>query len=191
MARPAVMLHQVAKLVPFEHSVPSGLQVSAELIWTRPGELSLSFSVLSAMGLADLALPAAVIDGPQQQGQRKHDLWMTTCFEAFLGLPGERRYWEINLAANGDWAVYRFSDYRTGQAEQSLSMPPTIHLQRRHHQLRLEARLDLNPWWPANLCPDMALTAVLDRGDTGLSHWAIRHPGDHADFHQRQGFLAN
>lgn len=189
MARPAVMLHQVAKLVPFEHSVPSGLQVSAELIWTRPGELSLSFSVLSATGLADLALPAAVIDGPQQQGQRKHDLWMTTCFEAFLGLPGHTAYWEINLAANGDWNVYSFDDYRSGQQEQPLDQPPTVALRRRHHRLQLETHLDLKPWWPEDIRPDIALTCVLDRRSHGISHWALSHTDDTADFHRRSGFL--
>ena len=191
MARPAATLQQSVRLVPFETGLPSGLGIQASLSWSSAGWLDLCFTVLAEDGLAELVLPQGLLDGEQCHGMRRDGLWQTTCFEAFLGLPGERRYWEINLAANGDWAVYRFSDYRTGQAEQSLSMPPTIHLQRRHHQLRLEARLDLNPWWPANLCPDMALTAVLDRGDTGLSHWAIRHPSDHADFHQRQGFLAN
>ena len=55
---------------------------------------------------------------------------MTTCFEAFLGLPGHTAYWEINLAANGDWNVYSFDDYRSGQQEQPLDQPPTVALRR-------------------------------------------------------------
>ena len=55
----------------------------------------------------------------------------------------------------------------------------------------LEASLDLSAWWPPNVRPDIALTAVLDRGDNGLNHWAISHPSDRADFHQRQTFLSN
>ena len=53
----------------------------------------------------------------------------------------------------------------------------------------LEASLDLSPWWPQGICPDIALTTVLDRGDKGLSYWAISHPSDRADFHQRSAFL--
>ena len=30
---------------------------------------------------------------------------------------------------------------------------------------------------------------VLDRGEAGLSHWALRHPLHQADFHDRNTFL--
>ena len=103
--------------------------------------------------------------------------------------PGEQRYWEVNLAANGDWALYRFDGYRSGQTQQELSTPPTVRLQRGLHQLRLDARIALEPWWRPDVCPDLALTAVIDRGQEGLSHWALRH-GPKADFHDRSTFLA-
>ena len=115
--------------------------------------------------------------------------WTTTCFEAFIAAPGEQRYWEVNLAANGDWALYRFDGYRSGQTQQELSTPPTVRLQRGLHQLRLDARIALEPWWTPDVCPDLALTAVIDRGQEGLSHWALRH-GPKADFHDRSTFLA-
>ena len=63
-----------------------------------------------------------------------------------------------------------------------------IQLKRWHHQLRLDARLPLAPWWPSGVCPDFALSAVIDRGSDGLSHWALRH-GEQADFHRRSTFL--
>ncbi|MEB3246663.1 MAG: DOMON-like domain-containing protein [Synechococcus sp.] len=191
MARPPVMLRQASRLVPFERSVPAGLKVTAELIWSDGGLLELSFGVLSAAasGLADLTLPERLNDGHQPSGQRRDELWTRTCFEAFLGLPNQPHYWEINLAPNGDWAVYRFDAYREGQSDQVLSAPPDVRLQRRHHQLRLDARLDLKPWWPKNLCPELALTTVLDRGVNGISHWALRHRGSRADFHDRSTFI--
>ena len=55
MARPAVMLLQASRLVPFERSVPQGLQVSGELIWSRNGQLELSFGVLAAGASAQSA----------------------------------------------------------------------------------------------------------------------------------------
>ena len=189
MPRPAATLQQRLRLVPFEPSLAERYQVNASLTWLISGALTLNFEVLSQDGLRELVLPQPLIDGEQHNGVRRDGLWTSTCFEAFLGLPGESRYWEINLAANGDWAVYRFSAYRSGQAEQSQPAHPLVHLRRWQHQLGLEASLDLSPWWPQGICPDIALTAVLDRGDKGLSYWAISHPSDRADFHQRSAFL--
>ena len=184
------MLRQACRLIPFERSIPPGVQSSAELVWRREGWLELSYGVLAraAKGIGALKLPTGLNDGPQQ-GQRKDELWTTTCFEAFLAAPGEQRYWEVNLAANGDWAVYRFDGYRSGQTQQELITPPTIQLQRTAHQLRLDARIPLESWWTPGVCPDLALTAVIDRGPEGLSHWALCHRHK-ADFHDRSTFLA-
>ena len=189
MPRPAATLQQRFRLVPFELSLAQQLQVNASLSWLSSGLLTLNFEVLSQNGPSELVLPQPLIDGEQHNGVRRDGLWTSTCFEAFLGLPGESRYWEINLAANGDWAVYRFSDYRRDQAQQTQPIPPLVHLRRWQHQLGLEASLDLSHWWPEGVCPDIALTTVLDRGNKGLSYWAISHPSDRADFHQRSAFL--
>ena len=183
------MLQQRLRLVPFELSTTQGLQVNASLSWFINGRLTLNFEVLSANGLDFLVLPPHLTDGEQHNGKRRDDLWTTTCFEAFLGLPGESKYWEINLAANGDWAMYRFPDYRSGQEDQTHPNSPLVHIHRWKHQLGLEASLDLSSWWPQCICPDVSLNTVLDCGDKGLSYWAINHPGDRADFHQRSAFL--
>ena len=184
------MLRQACRLIPFERSIPPGLQISAELVWTSEGWLELSYGVLAraSTGINALRLPTGLNDG-SQQGQRRDNLWTTTCFEAFIAAPGEQGYWEVNLAPNGDWAVYRFDQYRSGQTHQDLSTTPTVRLQRGAHQLRLDARISLEPWWTQGSCPDLALTAVIDRGHEGLSHWALCH-GRKPDFHDRSTFLA-
>ena len=183
------MLRQASRLVPFERSVPAGFRITAELVWKSDGWLELSYGLLAlaSSGLSPLLLPKGVQNGAQH-GERRDELWATTCFEAFLAVPGESRYWEINLAINGDWAAYSFDGYRSGQRLQHLTREPAVHLQRWHHQLRLDARLPLAPWWPAGVCPELALSAVIDRGADGLSHWALDH-GDQADFHQRSTFI--
>ena len=190
MARSAVMLRQACRLIPFERSIPAGVQISAELVWRREAWRELSYGGLArgGRGIGALKLPKGLKDGPQQ-GQRKDELGTTTCFEAFLASPGEQRYWEVNLAPNGDWAVYRFDGYRSGQTQQELGTPPMVRLQRGAHQLRLDAWIALEPWWTPGICPDLALTAVVDRGPEGLSHWALCH-GRKADFHDRSTFLA-
>ena len=63
-----------------------------------------------------------------------------------------------------------------------------VRLQRGAHQLQLDAQIALEPWWPPEVCPELALTAVIDRGQDGLSHWALSH-GQKADFHDRSTFL--
>ena len=192
MGRQSVELRQASRLIPFESAVPAGLQVSAELIWNDRGWLELSYGVLAAssVGLSDLVLPSGLVDGGQSEGQRRDALWTTTCFEAFLGMPGHEGYWEINVAPNGDWAVYQFDRYRDGQARQSLLDAPCIELRRRHHQLRLDAVLPISPWWPSNVAPELALTTVLDFGTAGCSHWSVAHPNQGADFHDRSLYLA-
>ena len=192
MGRQSVQLRQASRLVPFERAVLPGLHVTAELIWDHQGWLELSYGVLvsASAGLSSLRLPGGLVDGEQRGGSRRDELWSTTCFEAFLGLPGQEAYWEINLSPNGDWAVYHFDHYRQGQSCQALSDEPVIRLERRHHQLRLDARLPISPWWPGTVAPEFALTTVLDCGAAGCSHWSVAHPDDRADFHQRHLFLA-
>ena len=46
MARPAVMLRQASRLVPFEANCSRAIQLSAELIWRIDGWLELSYGVL-------------------------------------------------------------------------------------------------------------------------------------------------
>ena len=86
------MLQQRLRLVPFELSTTQGLQVNASLSWFINGRLTLNFEVLSDEGLDVLVLPTHLTDGEQRNGMRRDDLWTTTCFEAFLGLPGESKY---------------------------------------------------------------------------------------------------
>ena len=189
MPRPAVMLRQVARLTPFERSIPSDIQVSALLVWNSNGWLELSYGLLALAppGLSTLVLPSPLNDG-SQQGKRRDGLWTATCFEAFLALPNQSRYWEINLSPNGDWAVYSFESYRTGQQPQMLKQDPEMGIQRLHHHLRVDVRLPLAPWWSAGVCPEVNLSAVIDHGEAGLSHWAHRHQAK-ADFHDRSTFL--
>ena len=55
--------------------------------------------------------------------------------------------------------------------------------------LQCTIQLELAPWWPEAHHPDLALTMVLEEHDGGLSYWALCHPGNEPDFHDRRGFL--
>ena len=185
------MLRQTSRLVPFESSRSAGIQLSAELIWMFDGWLELSYGILKrgTPGISDLVVQEGLIDGLQTAGQRRDELWTTTCCEAFLAFPDQPGYHEINLSPNGDWAAYHFEGYRCGQREQALSHPPEIRLNRCDHHLRLDARLPISPWESQGQCPHVGLTVVLEHRQLGISHWALRHAANQPDFHCPSTFL--
>ena len=121
-----------------------------------------------------------------RDGERRDELWKTTCFEAFLRPAGEERYQEWNFAPSGDWAAYDFSGYREDMAEAPVGAPPYI---------RMEDNLT---WWtlgatiavPAGQKWELGLSAVLEEQDGSKSYWALAHPADKPDFHHRDCFAA-
>ena len=54
---------------------------------------------------------------------------------------------------------------------------------------RCNVVLDLRPWWPIEGMPELGLTMVVEEIDGRLSYWALSHPGEVADFHDRRSFL--
>lgn len=123
----------------------------------------------------------------EEEPQRKEDLWETTCFEAFLRVPGVNNYREWNFAPSGDWAAYDFKSHRDGRTDADVS-PPYI---------RVEDNLT---WWAmgATIAVDakgvweFGLSVVLEEKDGTKSYWALNHPeGDKPDFHDPACFAAH
>ena len=50
------MLRQACRLIPFERSIPAGVQISAELVWRSEGWLELNYGVL-ALSLIHISEP--------------------------------------------------------------------------------------------------------------------------------------
>ena len=46
-------------------------------------------------------------------------LWLSTCFELFLGTEDESQYIELNVTPSGAWNCYHFDQYRSGMRESS------------------------------------------------------------------------
>ena len=168
-------------LQPFEPDPDlRGIQLAAEAIWVG-GVLSLRYAL---NGPADALRMPASTGAPARQ----HNLWESTCFEAFIGLPGEQGYRELNLAPNGHWNVYALTGYRANLQEWRAVQELRYTLRRTSEQLQLTCALDLSSWIAADQALELSLTAVLDHGDTGCSYWAWQHRGEQADFHLRQSF---
>lgn len=118
---------------------------------------------------------------------RAENLWETTCFEAFLRVPGALSYREWNFAPSSAWAAYDFSGYRDGRSDADVSAP----------YVRTE---DNFTWWAlgatitvdAKAAFELGLSAILEEQDGTKSYWAITHPGGKKpDFHDPACFAAN
>jgi hypothetical protein len=157
--------------------------IEAQAVLRPDGGLIVAYRLWGDM--ARLLVPQA------QAPERKDLLWEHTCFETFIGIPGETAYREFNFSPSGQWAAYAFSDFRQRDESFELADAPQI-------TTRLFAgRLELDVALPASALPSgpqtlqIALSAVVEAADTvagSHSYWALRHTGPRPDFHHRSGF---
>lgn len=156
--------------------------VEVEARFGAPDELILEYSITGTM--TDLCIPAV------RAPCRADELWRHTCFEAFVGGPGEG-YLEINLSPSTEWAAYRFDAYRQGMAPASLVTAPVVVVRRAAERLGLSATLRLPaPEAAAALSTRrLALAAVIEDAGGRLSWWALAHPAAKPDFHHPQSFV--
>jgi len=148
----------------------------------EPGpRLALSFALSGEVGRLRLPSSAA--------GRRTDGLWRHSCFEAFVRGAGADVYHEFNVAPSGDWAAYRFDQYRQGMRAADCA-PPAIVTRAGDRWLEVHVTLDLAdmaelarnaPW-------TVALAAVIEADDGALSYWALAHPPGRPDFHHAAGF---
>jgi hypothetical protein len=136
----------------------------------------------------DLARVRLAAQGP---GGRADGLWRHTCFEVFVATAGSTEYLELNFAPCGQWAAYRFSDYREARSVLELSAPPQIRTHRAAGRLALAATVQspaLMRRAADRAALRLGLTAVVEEESGALSYWALSHPGARPDFHDRRAF---
>jgi hypothetical protein len=191
------MVQQAFTLQPFG-ALPAGQQACRLEGWLERsgGSLTLEFQLQSdSPQTEDAILWPRAASAPQ----RLDGLWQHTCLEWFVAQPQQDTYWEFNLSPSGDWNVYQLDGYRQG-----LRPDPTwsaLPLRRRDPEpaaaateseptgtLELHLTTTLPPELAAAAELEAAVTAVLQEGDGSCSYWALRHPGEQADFHRRDGF---
>lgn len=112
---------------------------------------------------------------------RADDLWLRTCFEAFLRVPGDPGYIELNFSPSTQWAAYRFDGYRAEMRAATNVLQPQydIRIDDQRYDLLAFVELALGdfPVWQAGLC------AVIEEKSGGKSYWALAHPPGAPDFH--------
>lgn len=126
---------------------------------------------------------------PRGEAVRANRLWEHTCFEAFVAPADDAAYWEVNLAGDGRWNVWRFDRYREGMMADDRIRAPRVETTTGDGTFRLSATVDVSR------LPDVeerallvGLAVVVEAGDGTLSYWAAAHPGPRPDFHARDGF---
>jgi len=167
-------------LHPFPGQDSNGFSLRGAIARTNQ---TITLSFLLQGKLDDIVLPAAT------EQTRCDNLWQATCFEIFWAEEGKKNYWELNLAPNGAWNVYAFTDYRTGMRQEDGVAAPAIKTTRTPESFSLTAELDIAPLHANNAPLRVGVSAVLAHRDTRLSYWALAHPEAKPDFHAPQSFL--
>lgn len=173
------------------HPATPCAQVSAievDLAATDSGGLKLRYRAHSAPDA--IRLPAAMPPGPAD------NLWQHTCCELFIAEQGDenetstvnrKNYLEFNFSPSGQWAAYRFTDYRARDTGFAPAVAPHISLHRLNDGFQLDVSL------PPELIPAgqklaLGLTAVIEDMAGAKTYWALQHAAAQPDFHLRQSF---
>ena len=114
-------------------------------------------------------------------------LWQHTCCEAFVAAVNSAAYHEFNFSPSGQWAIYRFRDYRTRDSGYAPLGGLAVACHRLGDGFQLDAKV------PAALLPaasavHIGLTVVIEAADGRSSYWALAHVAARPDFHLRAGF---
>jgi hypothetical protein len=126
---------------------------------------------------------------PQLPPARADALWQHTCCEAFLADAATSRYRELNFSPSGRWAEYAFRAYRELDPDAEPLTAPAIGRRRDDDTFVLTALLPPGAPFPRrDRRLEIGLCAVIEANDGTLSYWALRHPGDKPDFHNRRSF---
>jgi hypothetical protein len=164
-------MHQALKLHPMSHSAAvSAIETEASLVG---GRLVVRYRVGGRIG--ELILP------PPAAPERTDGLWRHTCFEAFVGrLDGG--YDEFNFAPSGEWAAYRFDNYREGMRPLETAAPK-IETTASDDIFELTAAFDVEAG-----AGRLGLSAVIEERGGAISYWALAHPPGKPDFHHADCF---
>ncbi len=174
----------IFSLTPHQASPQSSVgSISADVRLIAPAALEVRYRAAGAIG----EIVAPVIASPE----RKDELWLHTCFEAFLRPAGAEEYLELNFSPSTQWAAYHFDAYREGMTAAVECASPKIEIFKSKTELELRATLDLR-WMKGAVLKSplrLALSAVIEERDGAKSYWALAHAAGKPDFHHPASFI--
>jgi hypothetical protein len=144
------------------------------------GILSIEYQLIGDLTQVEIA--------PSAAPTRKFALWEATCFEFFLGVPGDRDYWEFNLSPAGDWNIFHLDDYRQGLRDELAFTSLPFIVEQQPNSLLLALEFDLSKIVAVDQSIEISVTTVIKSVAGEMSYWAATHCGSDADFHRRDSF---
>jgi hypothetical protein len=156
------------------------LRIDVNIARQHTATLALHYIVTGDVGA--LRLPAAA------KPARTHELWRSTCFEAYLRMAPDAGYYEFNFAPSTQWAAYAFDGYRSGMRDAERIGTPRIDMRSDSARLELQVSLDLDRLLPRDVVWQLGLSAVIEETDGRKSYWALAHPPGKPDFHHSDCF---
>ncbi len=146
--------------------------------------LSINYSVQG--DIENILLPISVAPA------RKDDLWRATCFEFFIAIKDQPRYWEFNMSPSGNWNVYAMDAYRqVNMREETAFTQLPFEFRKTDDEVLLDISVDLNPILQSEPILQIGITTIIQTNSSNETYWALAHPGQHADFHLRESFIIN
>lgn len=175
---------QAFKLIPFHAPKIPAIQITGQI--ARQGNLlSIRYSVTGA-------IETVLLPEPSRLPARKHELWKATCFEFFVAVRDEPRYWEFNLSPSSDWNVYAMDAYRqVNMREEAAFQQLPFELKKTGEELLLAISIDLTPIFQTEHPLQAGITTIIQTKDGTETYWALAHSKPEADFHVRESFAAN
>jgi hypothetical protein len=147
------------------------------------GNLSIEYQLIGGLTQVEISPPVAPT--------RKFALWEATCFEFFLGIPGDRDYWEFNLSPTGDWNIFHLDGYRQGLRNELAFSSLPFRVEQQENSLLLALEFDLSKIVAVDESIEVSITTVIKSIGGEISYWAVTHCGSDADFHRRDSFVMN
>lgn len=133
--------------------------------------------------------PQLLVPSPERvlHGRRSDDLWLHTCFEAFIKPVGGEAYIECNLAPTRDWQVYALSGYRRDRRPADMVAKPVVTSEVSDGRYHLRVMWVLGDVATAAAW-QIGIAAVTEDVEGKISYWALRHAPDKPDFHHADAF---
>lgn len=176
------MIEQIYALTPFPDTGIPAIEITAH-VHRENGLLHIQYA---------LSGETEKIHLPENAGApgRRDSLWSSTCFEFFLALPGDPRYWEFNLSPSGDWNIYQMDAYRRVGFREEMSLGRLqVAAKRNARSIRLDAAVDLSPLIARAQRLELGIASVIQGLDQHKTYWAVAHPHPEPDFHVRDSFI--
>ena len=182
-AMPSSVVHPVT-LMRHPESRSEAVRNVGALVRRKPsGTLAITYSIEGE--LARVRVP------PPRPPCIAHGLWRHTCCECFIAVKGRPGYHEFNLAPSGEWCAYAFAKYREGGPLADEALNPRIVVRSRAERLELDASIPLgrlSAMHPRQRL-SLAISAVVEDEQGGLSYWALKHAPGKPDFHHPDSFV--